>query len=117
MPKKAIDNDSLRGWLLGVASVVTAYIGNRFYPGWGELIVLTSLVFGSVLVFAPKTWRSRAPFWGLFTVLFLVHLLIAYKLQPYGPFHASLIFIGVGEVIVLAVVFGVVLDKLMKPAP
>jgi hypothetical protein len=75
-------------------------------PGWGRAVLLTLLIFGSLIAFCQAYWSTR--FWALTLAIFIVHSALLFRFRQYAnTFSMPILFLyAVVEVLVIGVLLG-----------
>lgn len=95
-------------WVLVVLCIFIALLDHLVFPGWGRVVVLTILTFGSVLFICRSYWGL--PFWAAMAGLFGVHSVsILHFRSEINQLRFPVLFLcAVVEVFAIALVLGLV---------
>jgi hypothetical protein len=95
-------------WTIIVSSAASGLIVDLLFPGWGRPLLLTLLIFASLILFCRSCWSTA--FWIVVGGTFAVHSLVVLRFRAtIGELPLTGLFLcAVAEVIVIAVVLGLV---------
>ena len=95
-------------WTLILASAAIGLIVEYLIPGWGRPVLLTLLIFGSLVGFC-QPWWGRA-FWLVAIGTFGVHVVVAFRFRTtINELSLPALFLwAVAEVIIIATVLALV---------
>ena len=102
------DDSKVLKWTIILSSVVIGLTVDYFVPGWGRLVLLTLLIFGSLVGFCRAYWGTA--FWMTFAGTLALHSALMFEFRNginQLPLP-GLFLCAVAEVIVLAVILGLV---------
>ena len=102
-------------WSIIVSSVVTGLLADYFVPGWGRPVLITLLVFGSLVGFCHSYWST--PFWTVAIAMFAVHsaLVFRFRVAINEISMPGLFLCVVAEVVVIAIILGLVFPDRKEP--
>src|SRR3984893_19222198 len=98
-------------WLLrviGAICVVTAVTANHFFPEWGRTVLVSTFVFGGLVVMWRRYW-GRWWFWGTISSLLIVHVLFLQQIRAVLNSQSvfGLFFLAAAEAMVIAAALSV----------
>jgi len=103
-------------WTIILSSAAIGLMVDHFLPGWGRPVLLTLLIFGSLVGFCQPYWGI--PFWTVAVGLFALHSALVFHFKTtINELSLPGIFVcAVVEVIVIAIILGLVFpDKKQSP--
>jgi len=103
-------------WIIGIVSVAIGITVNELAPGWGRPVVLTLLIFGSVVAFGRPAWSYL--FWTIVIATLALHSSLAFHFRAtINELSLPAIFlVGVAELFMIAFILGLAFpDKKQSP--
>jgi hypothetical protein len=95
-------------WILICAGAGVGLTVDYLFPGWGRPILLTLLIFGSLIGFCRPYWGT--PFWMTVIGAFTVHAVLVLRLRPVinKLRMPEVFFCAVAEIALIAIVLTLV---------
>jgi len=101
-------------WVLICAGAVTALVVDYLFHGWGRPLLLTILIFGSLVAFCRAYWGTA--FWMSAIVTFALHvaLMVRFRTTINAVTMPVLFGCAVAEIIAIAVVLTIAVPDRVK---